>query len=163
MTKTPETNTENIRQAVIAAMNGTPVYEVAGWNEMQVEALHSKAFEQYSNSDYDAALESYKALLILNSSDNRVWLGYGATAMMLRSYEDAIKAYGYASLLDPMDPRAFYHAMESHLALKHRAEALEAARHVLHLAEGKPQFSKFIEKSQAVVAALADTESDQLS
>jgi len=158
---TPKANPDEVRQAVLAVMNGTPVYQVAGWNEKKVEALHSKAFEEYSNNDYEAALESYKALLVLNSSDNRVWLGYGATAMMLRRYGDAVKAYGHAALLDPLDPRAFYHAMECHLAMKNRAQALEAARHVLHLAAGKPQHSKFTEKSEAVVAALSEGGSEQ--
>lgn len=158
---TPKANPETVRQAVLAVMNGTPVYQVAGWNEKSVEALHSAAFEQYSNNDYEAALESYRALLVLNSSDNRVWLGYGATAMMLRRYDDAVKAYGHAALLDPMDPRAFFHAMECHLAMKNGAQALEAAKHVLHLAAGRPQYSKFAEKSETVVAALSDGGSEQ--
>ena len=143
---------EAISKALQEVMNGKPVYELAGWNADQIQTLHRKAFHEYSEGHYPEALEMFKALVVLNATDSRVWMGYAATAMMLRRYEDAIKAYGHASLFDPRRPEPFYHAMECHLALDHAEEAKVAAEHVLDLTTGHPEFAELREKAELVLS-----------
>lgn len=42
--------------------------------------------------------------------------------------------------------------MECHLALDHPEEAKVAAEHVLHLAEGHPEFAEFREKAELILS-----------
>ena len=150
---TPKNPDEDaIAKAIQEVMDGKPVYELAGWTEQQIKDLHRKAFNNYSEGNYPEALELFKALVVLNSTDSRVWMGYAGTAMMLKRYEDAIKAYGHASLFDPRRPEPFFYAMECHLALDHPEEAKVAAEHVLHLAGGHSEFTEFSEKASLVLS-----------
>jgi type III secretion system low calcium response chaperone LcrH/SycD len=159
MSHNTETNklTENdINKALEDVLNGKPVYEVAGWSQDQIDALYSAAYNQYRAGAYEEALNIFKPLLVLNSTDSRVWLGYAAAAQMLNNHEDALKAYGYASLLDPMDARPFFHAMECHIALKNYDEAKTAGEYVVGVTTDKPEHSKTLARTQILLKAIEE-------
>jgi len=147
---------EDITKAVQDVLNGKPMYQVAGWSTDQIDALYSAAYHHYQTGAYEEALKIFKPLLVMNSTDNRVWLGYGAAAQMLKDHEDALKAYGYASLLDPNDPRPFFHAMECHISLKNFDEAKTAGEYVVGITSEKPEHAKILARTQLLLKALAE-------
>lgn len=147
---------EDITQAVKDVLNGKPMYQVAGWSTDQIDALYSAAYHHYQTGAYEEALKIFKPLLVMNSTDNRVWLGYGAAAQMLKDHADALKAYGYASLLDPNDPRPFFHAMECHISLKNFEEAKTAGEYVVGITSEKPEHAKILARTQLLLKALAE-------
>jgi len=147
---------EDITKAVEDVLNGKPMYEVAGWSTDQIDALYSAAYNHYQTGAYEEAIKIFKPLLVMNSTDNRVWLGYGAAAQMLKDHEDALKAYGYASLLDPNDPRPFFHAMECHISLKNFEEAKTAGEYVVGITSEKPEHAKILARTQLLLKALAE-------
>jgi type III secretion system low calcium response chaperone LcrH/SycD len=147
---------EDITKAVQDVLNGKPMYQVAGWSTDQIDALYSAAYHHYQTGAYEEALKIFKPLLVMNSTDNRVWLGYGAAAQMLKDHEDALKAYGYASLLDPNDPRPFFHAMECHISLKNFEEAKTAGEYVVGITSEKPEHAKILARTQLLLKALAE-------
>lgn len=147
---------EDITKAVQDVLNGKPMYEVAGWSTDQIDALYSAAYHHYQTGAYEEALKIFKPLLVMNSTDNRVWLGYGAAAQMLKNHDDALKAYGYASLLDPNDPRPFFHAMECHISLKNFDEAKTAGEYVVGITSEKPEHAKILARTQLLLKALAE-------
>jgi type III secretion system low calcium response chaperone LcrH/SycD len=144
----------DITKAVEDVLNGKPVYEVAGWSRDQIDALYSAAYHHYQTGSYEEALKIFKPLLVMDSTDNRVWLGYASAAKMLKHYEDALKAYGYASILDPMDARPFFHAMECHIALGNLAEAKTAGEYVVGVATDKPELAKILARTQLLLKAI---------
>lgn len=157
MTHTPSTPTisqEDLTKAVEDVLNGKPLYEVAGWSKEQIDALYSTAYHHYNAGSFTEALEIFKTLLVMNSTDNRVWLGFGAAAQMLKKHEDALKAYGYASLLDPLDPRPFFHAMECHIALKNFEEAKTAGEYVVGVTADNPDLAKTHARAQLLLKAV---------
>lgn len=147
---------EDITQAVKDVLNGKPMYQVAGWSTDQIDALYSAAYHHYQTGAYEEALKIFKPLLVMNSTDNRVWLGYGAAAQMLKDHADALKAYGYASLLDPNDPSPFFHAMECHISLKNFEEAKTAGEYVVGITSEKPEHAKILARTQLLLKALAE-------
>ena len=147
---------EDITKAVQDVLNGKPMYQVAGWSKDQIDSLYAAAYHHYQTGAYEEALKIFKPLLVMNSTDNRVWLGYGATAQMLKDHEDALKAYGYASVLDPNDPRPFFHAMECHISLKNFDEAKTAGEYVVAITTDKPEHAKILSRTQLLLKALAE-------
>lgn len=147
---------EDITKAVQDVLNGKPMYQVAGWSTDQIDALYSAAYHHYQTGAYEEAIKIFKPLLVMNSTDNRVWLGYGAAAQMLKNHDDALKAYGYASLLDPNDPRPFFHAMECHISLKNFDEAKTAGEYVVGITTEKPEHAKILARTQLLLKALAE-------
>lgn len=147
---------EDITKAVQDVLNGKPMYQAAGWSKDQIDSLYSAAYHHYQTGAYEEALKIFKPLLVMNSTDNRVWLGYGAAAQMLKEHEDALKAYGYASMLDPLDPRPFFHAMECHISLKNFDEAKTAGEYVVSVTSDKPEYTKILARTQLLLKALAE-------
>lgn len=155
-TTNPQITQNDITKAVEDVLNGKPAYEVAGWSKDQIDALYAAAFNHYKAGSYEEALNIFKPLLVLNSTDNRVWLGYAAAAQMLKNHLDALKAYGYASMLDPMNPRPFFHAMECHIALKNFEEAKTAGEYVVGVTTDKPEHAKILARTQILLKAVEE-------
>lgn len=150
----PKITEEDLAKAVQDVLSGKPLYEAAGWNAEQVQSLYTTAYHHYTSGSFQEALEIFKILLVMNSMDNRVWLGFGASAQMLKKHEEALKAYGYASLLDPMNPKPFFHAMECHIALKNFEEAKTAGEYVVGVTTDKPEHAKLLARTQLLLKAI---------
>ena len=145
---------DQILQAIQDVMKGKPVYEVAGWNTEQINALYTNAYHLYKAGSYEEAMKIFRPLLVMDSTDNRIWMGFAACAQMLRQYDEALKGYGYASILDPENPKPFFHAMECHIALKNYSEAKVAGDYVVGVAEGKPEHEKMLARTKLLLKAI---------
>lgn len=145
---------EQILQALQDVMKGKPMYEVAGWTADQINALYANAYHLYKTGAYEEAMKLFRPLIVMDSTDNRLWMGFGATAQMLREYDEALKGYGYATLLDPENPKPFFHAMECHIALKNYAEAKAAGEYVVGVAEGKAEHEKMLARTNLLLKAI---------
>ena len=145
---------DQILQAIQDVMKGKPVYEVAGWNTEQINALYTNAYHLYKAGSYEEAMKIFRPLLVMDSTDNRIWMGFAACAQMLRQYDEALKGYGYASILDPENPKPFFHAMECHIALKNYAEAKVAGEYVVGVAEGKQENEKMLARTKLLLKAI---------
>jgi tetratricopeptide (TPR) repeat protein len=99
-------------------------------------------------------MKIFRPLLVMDSTDNRIWMGFAACAQMLRQYDEALKGYGYASLLDPENPKPFFHAMECHIALKNYSEAKTAGDYVVGVAEGKLEHEKMLARTKLLLKAV---------
>jgi len=149
-------NDEQILNAIQDVMKGKPVYEVAGWTADQINSLYAKAYHLYKTGAYEEAMKIFRPLLVMDSTDNRIWMGFAACAQMLRQYDEALKGYGYASLLDPENPKPFFHAMECHIALGNLAEAKTAGEYVVGVATDKPELAKILARTQLLLKAIEE-------
>jgi type III secretion system low calcium response chaperone LcrH/SycD len=145
---------EQILQALQDVMKGKPMYEVAGWTSDQINAIYTAAYHHYKTGSYDQAMKLFRPLIVMDSTDNRLWMGFAATAQMLRQYEEALKGYGYASILDPENPKPFFHAMECHIAMKNYEEAKAAGEYVVGVVEGKPEHEKMLARTKLLLKAV---------
>ena len=150
------TTNEPILKSIQEVMKGKPVYELAGLTSQQVNAVYATAYEHYSAGSYEEAMKIFRPLLVMDSTDNRIWMGFAACAQMMSQYEEALKGYGYASVLDPQNPKPFFHAMECHVAMKNFAEAKVAGEYVLGVAGDKPGDEKMIAHTKMLLKALEE-------
>ena len=145
---------DQILQAIQDVMKGKSVYEMAGWTTEQINAVYTNAYHLYKAGSYEEAMKIFRPLLVMDSTDNRIWMGFAACAQMLRQYDEALKGYGYASILDPENPKPFFHAMECHIALKNYSEAKVAGDYVVGVAEGKPEHEKMLARTKLLLKAI---------
>ena len=75
----------------------------------------------------------------------------GATLQMMKKYEDAANAYGFAAVMDCHDPRPSFHAAECFIALNDKEKAEGALNSVVVLCEPTPANKPFIDKANAIL------------
>lgn len=107
----------------------TPV--VTPFSKDAEKALYAIAFDNYNNGHYDQSLQLFKLLTWQNKQHRDGWMGFAASSQMLKQYEQAIGAFGYAAILDPLDPYAHFHAAECYFAINNIEKALQALESAL--------------------------------
>ncbi len=136
-------------------VDGKPLWQVCGWTADQVEGVYSIGYHYYEAGAYEEALKVFKPLVMLNSADVRSWMALGATSQMMNDYTSALESFGYASLLDPQNPKPFFHAMECHIALKNYPAAQTAGEYVLAVAGDSPQNAPLTARTKVLLGALS--------
>jgi len=100
-----------------------------------LSVLYSLAFNLYQNGDYDQAKMIFHQLVLSKPLKQRYWLGLGACLQLEKQFEEALKAWGMASILDGHDPTPHFHAAECNFALNDYEqgwEALKASKKLLN-------------------------------
>lgn len=89
------------------------------------KALYQKGYDLYETNPKRAKLY-FRLLLILNPLMYPYWFSYGAVLQSLALYEEALKAYSIAALLQPYLPQPHLEACFCYLFLQERGEAKKA-------------------------------------
>ena len=105
---------------------GGTLADLKGITDDQCEALYTLGYGLYERGRYTDALKILGYLVMLNHTEHRYLLALGATAQALGKYEDALKQYMAATLLDPTDPSPVVHSIPCLIELGHFQPALES-------------------------------------
>ncbi len=103
------------------------VQESDALSKTEVEQFYSFAFAQYQCGDLYKAAEAFHVLCARRPLDPRFWFGLGATLQEGKKYEDALRAWAMAALLDKDNPYPHFHAAECACSMSN----LEDAKHAL--------------------------------
>lgn len=103
---------------------------------MNEKTLYQAAYRFYQAGRYSESRDLFSLLTLKDASNKRSWIGFGASLQMLGHYEEAIRSYSVAGLLDPegKDPKPSLHAGECHLSLKQHTHAMTALKTSLQIA-----------------------------
>lgn len=99
------------------------------------EELYRRGYAYYENANYKNARHLFTFLTTIEPFIRKHWLGFGATLQMLKDYSEALKAYGYAALLDESDPMPHVYAAECFYELKDLTQAVTALESAIALAK----------------------------
>lgn len=105
---------------------GGTLADLNGISDDQCEALYTLGHGLYERGNYTDALKVLGYLVTMNHTEHRYLMALGATAQALHKYEDALKQYMAAALMDPLEPAPMVHSAQCLLAMGHRKEALES-------------------------------------
>lgn len=119
----PENLPEQVAELLAAGGTLGSVYE---YDDTDYEVLYALGHSLYSQARYEDALRTFGFLVTHNHLEKRFMNAFAASLQMLKSYNEAIKYYSMASLMDMEDPLPTYHTAECMLALGWRTEAREA-------------------------------------
>lgn len=95
-------------------------------SDQQIELLYTEGYRDYEENRVEKAGEIFNLLVMLNPFTAKHWLALGATDMTLGKWEEALKRFAVATLLEPEDPYPHFHAYLSYTALGDEVEAEKA-------------------------------------
>lgn len=118
----PEKLAEQIAELLL---NGGTLGSVYDYNDQDYEVLYALGHSLYGQGRYFDAMKAFGFLVMHNHLERRFMNAFAASLQMIKSYEEAIKYYTLASVMDMSDPAPTFHTCECMLALGMVAQARE--------------------------------------
>ncbi len=135
----------------MALHTGVTLKDVRGFSDSEMEALYAVAYNLYRSGQYEKSLKLFRLLCFFDHMEPKYWLGLGAVQQMMKKYEDAAKAYAYASMLDISDPKPAVHAAECLLALGRKDEAEGALLAAIEFSKDDERHKEMRERAKTLL------------
>lgn len=90
------------------------------------EALYSVAFTCFRQGQYAEAIALFRTMSSANPRKRKYWLGLGACYQATQDYNQALKSYEMAAMLDPSDPHVHLYAATCFFSQRQAKEGLKA-------------------------------------
>ncbi|MDR2891995.1 MAG: SycD/LcrH family type III secretion system chaperone [Deltaproteobacteria bacterium] len=111
MTQQAEMTKEQLDVFLEGVQSGLSVADAAGVDKDTIEAGYGLAFSLYNSGNFKDAETMFQALCIYNHLDERFWMGLAGCRQMNGKLDEAIDAYGMATLHGALqDPAPSVHA-----------------------------------------------------
>ena len=121
--------------------------EIIGMPDSLLQNIEAEATRLYNEDSYDDARIFYQFLATCRPGIQTYWMNLGATCMKLELYEDALKCYGLATIVDPTDPRPYFFSAYSNRKIEKIAEAKLCLNQVIVLCKDSLEWQEL--KNQA--------------
>jgi len=104
-----------------------------------LHVLYSLAYSLYQAGDFSQAREIFHQLAYLKPLKQKYWMGLGACFQLERTYDEALKAWSMAAILDEEDSTPHLHAAECYFSMSHIEEGIKALKTAKSLSEKAPK------------------------
>jgi type III secretion system low calcium response chaperone LcrH/SycD len=134
-------------------MAGGTLGSVYDYTEQDYEAVYALGHNLYSQGRYDDAVKAFGFLVIHNAWERKYLKAFGAALQMVEQYQEAIKYYTMAAVLDLSDPVPTFHTAECMIPLG----MLEEAKQSLDLVVAQcktPEQEPLKQRAQAMLALM---------
>lgn len=138
--------------------HGGTLGSIYDYTEADYEVLYALGHSLYSQARYFDAMKAFGYLVVHNHLEKRFLMAFASSLQMLKVYQDAIKYYSMATVMDMTDPKPIFHVAECLLGLGMVKEAKEGLEVALGQCQGDVH-----EPLKARVQALLDLISKQSS
>lgn len=149
---------EQLEEAVQAILSGqSTLQELKGVTDAQLEAVYSIGFNHYQADQFAEAIPIFSWLCMFNPFQPKFWMGLGAALQMNKSFEEAINAYGFATMTgDSQDPEPYFRIGEACISLGRKQEALAAFADVERYSRDRPHYQTINERARALSSLLQE-------
>lgn len=153
--KTPEVSPEKMQTVMQDfLLNQKTFKDLKGITDNQMEAIYTTAYNFYSHGKFERAKEIFSALCQLDQYQPKYWIGLGAVRQMLKDYQPAIDAYGFATLMNPTDPKPAFYAANCFMKLNDTNSAIQALEAVLEISKDKTEFKDLRSQAENLLEGL---------
>jgi len=128
---------------------GASPKDALGLTDAMVEGVYGQAYRLYNTGKYKEAVQIFRLLLMINSTDPKYAMGLAACFHMVKDYKAALDAYTIVGVIDPESPISFYHSSDCFMQIGDPVSALIALEMAIKRAGEKPEFK--ILKDRAVL------------
>lgn len=135
--------------------DGGTLAQVYGLQDQELEAVYALGFNFYNQARWLDALKVFSFLVAHNHFERRYQVARAACLQMLKQYDEALKAYVIAHVMDITDPLVALHIAECLIAQGKREDALTALETVRAQTEDKPQFAELASRAAALAKLLS--------
>ena len=142
-------------QVVDLLANGATLKDIHGYSDEEFDALYALGYNLYNQGKFGEALQAFGFLLMHDQLERKYYKAFGSCLQMLKRYEEAIRNYSMASILDLTDPEPTFHTAECMVALGMPKEAVEALEMVLLDTRSKPSYQVMHDRARAMIEVLS--------
>jgi len=101
---TADTQKEHPKSATVQVLEqlyaGSSIGEIIGFDEKSSDAFYSMGYAFFMQGNFEEALKYFQYQLFFNHFDKRAAIGAGSCLCELGRYEESLKPFGVALLLD---------------------------------------------------------------
>lgn len=116
------------------------------FSEESLEVLYALAHTHYNGGKFQEASDLFFLLTKQARDLRKGWMGYAASLQMLKRFDEAIAAYGWAAILDENDPYVHFYAAECFWAMENKDNALLALQSARNVAQASAKHSQLDEQ-----------------
>lgn len=143
---------DSIKDAVTrATRKGTSPKDALGLTDAMVEGVYGQAYRLYNTGKYKEAIQIFRLLVMINSTEPKYAMGLAACFHMAKDYKTAVNAYAVVGVIDPDNPISFYHASDCFIQMGDPVSALISLEMAIKRAGDKPEFKTL--KDRAIMTA----------
>lgn len=118
---------QEIADAAQKLMQGTtPLKELKGITNDELEAVYSVGFNFYRTGRFDDADKIFRFLVMFDHLNAKFWFAMGAVQQAKKDFAHAVSSYAYCSFLDLSNPKPQYHAAECFMSMGDAKNALSS-------------------------------------
>jgi|EndMetStandDraft_7_1072992.scaffolds.fasta_scaffold457703_2 type III secretion system low calcium response chaperone LcrH/SycD len=152
---TPQVDVEKVAAQVVDVFShGATLKAIHGYTDEEFEALYALGYNFYNQGKFAEALQAFGFLLMHDQLERKYYKAFGSCQQMLKRYEEAIRNYSMASVLDLTDPEPTFHTAECMVGLGMPAEAIEALEIVVAQTKGKAERQVMHDRAKAMIDLL---------
>lgn len=111
-----------------------------GMSDAMIEGMYGQGYRLYNSGKYKEAAETFKFLVMVNSTEAKYMMGLAACYHMMKLYEAAIQSYMICGIIDPDTPVPYYHMSDCNIQAKDPISAIVSLEMAIKKAGDKPQF-----------------------
>lgn len=126
---------------------------LSGVSDEKEETVYAQAYLLYNSGRYNDAIEIFRVLIMLNTSEPKYMMGLAACFHMMKAYDAAISTYTLVSFLDPDNPIPYFHTSDCALQLGDKLSAMVALQMAIKRAD-KPEFKTLRERAEITMSGL---------
>lgn len=141
---------ELAEQVSTLLMNGGTLGDTFDYNEQDYEVLYALGHSLYSQGRYADAMKAFGYLVVHNHLEKRFMNAFASSLQMIKSYEEAIKYYSLASVMDIGDPGPTFHTCECLLALGQTDDARQGLAMVIEQCDSHEEYASMKARAEAL-------------
>jgi tetratricopeptide (TPR) repeat protein len=150
-----ETQTELTKTATARVLEqlygGWSLGEIIGFDETSSDALYAMGYSYFMQGNFNEALKYFQYQLLFNHFDKRAAIGVGSCLCELGQYEESLKSFGVAMLLDEnSDPNIPLQIAKSLMMCGRKIEAKTILEAMKNDYSRSPEFEKISESIEKV-------------
>lgn len=123
-----------------ATRKGATPKDALGLTDAMVEGIYGQAYRLYNTGKYREAIQLFRMLIMINSTEPKYAMGLAACFHMLKEYKNAVNTYAVLAVIDANNPISFYHASDCYIHLNDPTSAIIALEMAIIRAGTKPEF-----------------------
>ena len=119
-----------------------------------MEFVYADAYHYYKAGQYEKAGHLFQALIMMNPSEPKYFLGLAGSYHLMKSYTPAVYAYLMAQKADLRNPLPSYHASDCYMKLNQPENARSQLIMALEICGDKPRHRALKTRIQSMLGNL---------
>ena len=133
---------------------GTSPKDALGLTDAMVEGIYGQAYRLYNTGKYKEAIQIFRLLLMINTTEPKYAMGLAASFHMMKQYQSAADTYSIVAVMDPDSPISFYHTSDCFIQMGDNASAIVALEAAIKRCGERAEFRTLKDRAQLTIESL---------